>query len=1174
MKRTGIRAICTALFLGCILFTARQALAQLDQGTITGVVQDQTGAVVPGAKVTLTDTDTGLVLQSQSNASGIYTFSPIKIGHYSVSASAPGFKTTTQLHLQLNVQERLNAVLTLPPGTVSQTVTVSTAPPLLQTQQGSVSQVVSTRAINNTPLNGRNWIYIAQLTAGVAPAVGSRGAGTGDFVANGQRAAQNNFILDGVDNNVNVVDFMAGLSYTVRPPPDALAEFKLDTSAYSAEYGHSAGAVLNAAIKSGTNQIHGDLWEYFRNDALDTRDWDALSIPEYRQNQFGATLGFPIIRNKLFFFGDAEADRIVYGSPMTITVPTAKMVKGDFSELLNTSLTGSAKPIQLYQPNSGGGTGGTATLSCNGQNNVFCPAQIDAVAQNLLSLYPKPNTNNGRTYSNYTENITQVSNTFQWDARMDWNISQTDQIYSRFSYLNIKGFVPAPLGELLDGSNGFGNGATGNLSDSFMASETHIFNPNLTNELEFAYSYVNYTFLQSNYNKDVNTGLGLGGVPPINGDGYVNNGGTPLMRVGGIQLLGTHNNDPSDEHMNTYQILDNVTKIVGNHSLKFGVDFQSLRTSTLETSYPRGEYTFGSILTSNSGASFTGYGVADFLADQMDSGSLSNMLASEVIHWYRGVYAQDDWRVNPRLTLNLGLRYDYYQPQKEEANRFANFLSTGPLTPGGGTGVYILPTGIQNKYPLSPAFLAILAKDNITVETSSNPRLTTGQKYNFAPRLGFAFSVDPKTVIFGGSGIFYGGLEPIGGINMSFNYPFAFTDTFPMPSGCVPNSCPSNGVTLETGFAQQIAEGLGNSITNPQANGTVLHSQTPYTVDYNLMVQRALSNNLVASMGYVGNESRHLIESDDGPNYPAALQAPGSSTVKMQPFPDLAGGSGVGLVSFHGVSTYNGLQTKLEKRFADGLEFLATYTWSHSMTDSPAPLGTETYAYRNPTLIPIIKDYQNDQADIRNRVTFNGFYELPFGRGRAHMNQSRLADLAAGGWAADLTFAAQSGSPITISPNITTQVGGGAHAILRRDPYAAGGNPDPTNPKITCATSTRNKTHWFNPCAFANPSVTPIAKGTLVTDYATVVQHLGPPAGQINGPGYEQVSMSLFKNFDTFREQYLQFRVDIFNVFNTPAYGNPGTGINTNGGQITGARSMQSLTPHGRFFQLSAKYVF
>jgi TonB-dependent receptor-like protein len=268
---------------------------------------------------------------------------------------------------------------------------VTTAPPLLQTQSGSTGQVIDAATINATPLNGRNWAFIAQLTAGVAPANGARGQGKGDFNANGQRAEQNNFILDVVDNNTNVVDFLNGASFAVRPPPDALAEFKVQTGSYSAEFGHSAGAVVNASIKSGTNQIHGDLWEYWRNDVLDARDYFATSVPKYRQNQFGATLGLPLIKDKLFFFGDVEANRILLAAPsVTTTVPTPLMRQGNFSELLNTNLTGSAQSVQLYQPNN---ANPATPLSCNGRNNVFCPNQISPTAQKILNLYPLPNIN-------------------------------------------------------------------------------------------------------------------------------------------------------------------------------------------------------------------------------------------------------------------------------------------------------------------------------------------------------------------------------------------------------------------------------------------------------------------------------------------------------------------------------------------------------------------------------------------------------------------------------------------------------------------------------------------------------------------------------------------------------------------------------------------------------------
>ncbi len=307
-----VRKYLTLFTVLTCLFAWHFTNAQVDQGTITGVVEDTTGAVIPNAKVILTNTDTNLVLGRTTDASGVYVFSPLKVGHYKISASAEGFSTTTQENLQLDVQARLNVVITLNPGVATQQVVVNTAPPLIQSEQASVDQVISTQAINDTPLNGRNWVYIAHLTAGVSPSISgqSRGGGSGDFFANGQRATQNDFILDGVDNNVNVIDFMNGTSYSIRPPPDALAEFKIETSNFSAEFGHSAGAVLNASLKSGTNSIHGSAWEYVRNTAFDARNWNALTNPPYHENQFGATLGFPILRNKLFYFGDIEANRI------------------------------------------------------------------------------------------------------------------------------------------------------------------------------------------------------------------------------------------------------------------------------------------------------------------------------------------------------------------------------------------------------------------------------------------------------------------------------------------------------------------------------------------------------------------------------------------------------------------------------------------------------------------------------------------------------------------------------------------------------------------------------------------------------------------------------------------------------------------------------------------------
>jgi hypothetical protein len=437
-RRFAVWSVITAILGVTQLPTA---VAQLDQGTITGIIQDSSGAAIPSAQVTLTNTDTNFVLKTDADSSGIYIFSPVKIGNYTITAASPGFKSTSQEHVRLDVGQRVNVVVALAPGDTSQTITVTTAPPVLDTQSSSVGQVLTTSTINTTALNGRNWVYIAQLTAGVDPATGSRGAGTGDFEANGQGSGQNNFILDGVDNNSSASDELGGSSYVVRPPPDALAEFKISTNAYSAEYGHSAGAVVNASIKSGANQIHGDMWEYFRNNVLDARDFDALTVPRYNQNQFGATLGLPIVRDKLFFFADGEANRIVFGETYVESVPTMRMRQGDFSELLSPSLTGNPQAVQLYQA----GSGGTAKVNCNGQNNVYCSNQIDAIAQKILNLYPAPNANGGLTYNNYNLTSNAIDNRWAWDARVDWNASAKDQAFVRFTYSNEPNFYPQPL---------------------------------------------------------------------------------------------------------------------------------------------------------------------------------------------------------------------------------------------------------------------------------------------------------------------------------------------------------------------------------------------------------------------------------------------------------------------------------------------------------------------------------------------------------------------------------------------------------------------------------------------------------------------------------------------------------------------------------------------------------
>lgn len=1160
------------IVLTLLLVSTASLRAQfLDQGAITGIVQDPSGAVIPGAQVTLTDTDTDLVLHAVTNNTGSFVFSPIKIGHYKIAVSAPGFRTTTQENLTLNIGARLEIPFKLTPGAVSQSVTVTTAPPLLQTQEGSVDQVLTTEQINNTPLNGRNWVFMVQLTPGAVGST-SRAKGTGDFNANGLRAEQNNFVLDGMDNKSISVDYLGGSSFLVNPPPDALAEFKVSSANYSAEFGHSAGAVVDASIKSGTNHVHGDIWEYWRNNILNARDFDALTIPEFRQNLFGATLGFPIVKNRLFFFGDVQENRIAAGQPYTQDVPTALERQGNFSELLNPSLTGSSKPITLYEPNSGG----TKPLACNGKQNVFCPGQLDSVALTVLNLYPQPNANGGKTFANNVQNLSQPQNTWQWDARVDWNATSKDQVFVRFSDFNQMGNYAGPLGPTLDGSCGEGadcvSGLQLDFGNNFVISETHTFTSTLVNEFRFGYDYGHFDTYQLNYTKDIATTLGLGGMPF--GPDFKNNGGLPQIGIGSIAQAGTHAYRPEEEKENEYQILDNVSKTFGRHSLKFGISLQSIRSSTLEPPASHGTYNFSGFFTSANGRAFTGNGIADFLSDQMASGTIGPSSPFNDAQWNISGYGQDDWRLTDRLTLNLGLRYDWFQPYFEMANRQANFFpsSTPGISTGSGTLTY--PIQDQGKLNLSSAFLNNLAANNITLKYSSNRGLTNERVLNFGPRVGFAYSVNPTTVLHGGFGIFYQGQQQAGAaLNLGSNYPFVFSDFFPSPT-CDPKKppCLSNGYNLEKGFQTAIDEGLSSFVSNPSMNGQSLNLKTTYAMDYNLTAQKALTNNLVATAGYVGTMSRHLPVSLN-PNNTVALASPGVNLQPYLPFPKFGS---FAVLNYVGMSAYNSLQTKLEKRMSNGLDFLATYTWSHAMDDASEPLGGGV-GYRDENIIPIQQEYTNSSWDTRHRFTLNGYYQIPFGAGTPHPIHSKVLDAVLGGWATNLTFQVQTGQPFTVGPADTTlAVGGSKRAVAVRDPFAGGGSPDPSNPTITCPTKVRTLQHWYNPCAFRNPLPgTLIPRGQFVTGAANAIAYLGGRSNTVYGPGYNRLDMSYFKSFPTFRSQFLQFRVDAFNLLNIPEYGNPSIANDgQSGGLITHARVGQVYTPDARFFQLSAKYVF
>ena len=1191
MSRTLFLSRCflTALFACCFLLPTA-SYAQVDQGTIAGVVRDTQDKVIVGATVTLINNDTGLTLTRETGASGEYSFAPIKIGTYTVTAGFAGFVTTKREDVRVDVGQILELNFSLRAGAATETVTV-TAQEELQTEQASTGQVFSSKVIDDMPLDGRNYVFAAQLTTGVAaPNQGFRQvAGAGDFTANGGRVSQNDFVLDGVDNNSNMQDFLNGATYAVRPPPDALAEFKVESSDYSAEEGRGTSAAINAALKSGTNQFHGSLWEYFRSDRMAARDYFDTATNAYHQNQFGATVGGPIWRNKAFFFGDAQGTYIsTYVPPSgNQTVPTALERTGDFTEMLDPGNTTHLGSIALYQvggnvtlsPGGGDAVGfAPRYLTCNGVQNVICSP--NPVAEKILNLFPKPNAGGAhQVFNNYTVPATASTiNTTQFDARVDYNFSQKDQMFGRYSYMNNPSDFTPPLG-ILDGG-GFGSdGQDSNYGKSGVFSETHFFSPTLFNEFRLGFNWAHAAYLQPGSKENIAAQYGLGGIPF--GPSL---GGFPNINFGGyINGIGVPSYEPSDELQNVFQILDNVGKTIGKHTLKAGINFQHVRFYGLQPPDGIGSQNFNGTYTSDPGQPnvVTGSGVADFLLDLMNNSSLNTVTPFTDLHWYYAAFVNDDWKVTSRLTLNLGIRWEYTQPIRELHNLQSNFYGTYAGM-NQGTGVLLIPSS-QRSFPIASNLATTLAADNISIQYTSNDYLVNPDRINFAPRLGIAYMLDPKTVVRAGGGLFYGGLENIGlGLNLANNEPFFVSSSFnPVPDVCQDVlgtvTCPTNGETLETGFgaaatspaALAAASGIGTIYANSQ------NAKTAYTVQYNLSLQRALTNSISFTLGYQGNQSRHLRSSYNANTYPGFVPR-GADGQLYSPFHDF----NVVNVAPEGIGRYDSLQAKIDKRYSNGLYFLGGYTWGHCLDDAFGPIGQSAYGgYRNPNLLGFRYDYGSCTQDVRNRATLNAQYELPFGKGRMFADRGGVTDAVVGGWKASLVFQAQSGDPVFLTS--TNQ--GGSYPIRIGDPFGTGGTPDPaTQPNFVCATKTRTLQQWFNPCAFKNPPRAVLTATDPSNNWINVSQAGLLPAGPkgrvgLPGPGFNEVDMSLFKNFlfhirdmaPTF-----QLRGDVFNVLNHPSFGNPGTGLSGANSQAINQTRFSALIPDARVIQVAGRFTF
>lgn len=1207
-----------------VLVSSRYGFSQVDEGAISGTIQDATGALIANAQVTLLNTDQGITLQTRSGSSGGYSFSPVRIGHYSISATAKGFAKTTQQNITVEVAQHLLVNIQLKLGAASETVEVTTAPPLLQTEEASVGQVITQESVNSLPLNGRNFTFLAQLGAGMqTPQADTRGnAASGAFSANGLRPAQNNYLLDGIDNNSNAVDFLNGTNFVILPPLDAIQEFKVQTADFSAELGRSAGAVLNATVKSGTNSLHGAVWEFFRNNVLDASDWFQKNTPtpitaELRLNQFGGSAGGPIIKNKLFFFGDYEGKRRVQGNTEpTSTVPTATERSSGYTNLtdilkangtsapridgLGRSIpTGTIMDPATTRSVAGGATDpvsglknpGTSTIYvrdpfssvCGPGTMVFTtsactdlnmlPAgRLDANAIKLLNLFPNPTSPSASTNFNSSPNLFEHANTF--DTREDFNPNEKQQVFFRFSYADDPQYIPGAFGGVADGGS-FQQGIQTAKSDQAVAAYTYVFSPNTINQLRAGFAHLHTTrFGPDGGTMGIPAQYGIQGIQQVS-----ENGGLPAFGFGGLSTLGSNNFLPSDEVSQTLQVTDDFTKIYGKHNFKMGIEYQHVKFSTLQPAWSRGQFDYNGSFTDVPGNNGVN-GMAQFLlqpeaapatlngnpnpngisysggSDQVYASNINKTYDEKI---YFAPYFQDDWKVTPKLTLNLGLRWDFFGPINEQNGGQANFVPSGPPD---NKPEYIIPASGKDARTLSSSFTTLLAQDGITLNSTGKygQGLVQTQKANFAPRVGFAYQITPKLVTRGGFGMFFNSFENQGyGPNIGENYPFVFNFNYtpqgtdsqvaPVSAGTPFAGCstagPGGTATFEAGFSC-----LSFTPTQVNASGLAMEGlqfsySTPRTYSANLTFQYSLTHSLSAQASYVFTDSEDL-QAGIAANNVTSILPFGHTTsdtiasgLNEVPFPDF--GHGSSYYATVGASQYHGLQTKLEQQFSNGLTYLFAYTFSKTMGDAGDELnGGSLGSYRAPD-VPGLGgakfDWGPADFDIRQVLHFSGGYELPFGKNKAHLNTGAFTNAVFGGWSGNWILTLQGGQPINLSCPTSTTSGTNCNVVK----VAGQSQQLGIKTKITDGT---NLPYWFgNPSAFQQPCELG-ANGPIVGSPTGCIPLTGPAVlgfkqGQTVGPGFHRLDISAFKAFQLSDRISMQFRSEFFNVLNHPNFNAP-----------------------------------
>lgn len=1122
------------LLIALFFVPGQKAQAQFETASVLGYVRDSSGAVVPNVKVTLTNLATNVKQLAKTDSEGKYEFSSVQIGQYQISTEADGFDSSRTEKFTVTTNARQRVDVTVRAGAVSTTVEVTAAAQLLESETSSRGQVVATREVESLPLNGRSYADLVLLVPGARKSVlennGTTTSREGSFNINGQRSAFNNFLLDGLDNNNYGTSNQGFENENISPSPDAVSEFRVETNNYSAEYGRSSGAVINAAIRRGTNQFHGRAWDYVRNTSLNAIGpflATGATNPKFIRNQFGGTFGGPIVRDHAFFFGDYEGMRQIFNNAAsTSTLPSANQRNGLF--YLNDDTTNPNNAIPLKNPITGKTYLGSIPQS-----------DMTQFARAVLTALPAPTA--AGLSNNYTITPRGTINDDKGDGRIDYILNQAWTVFGRYSEHHESIFDPPSIpGRAGGNSNG----------------NVHILNRDVAVGATWTISATKLLDLRFGWSKNEGGKFPIGeGQPSMLVENGITDGlpTAPLVvrslndqSVTGYSQFGAQSSNPQFQNPTIYNPKVNFTWIKGKHSLKLGYEYQAINVEVNDFNPSYGEDDYAGVYAANGNpvnTNATGttlsaqlqeaQNLADFMFGNRSSYSLTNYVIVNLRQRFNFMYLQDDFKVSPNLTVNAGIRYELATPQWERDNKLANF---------------------------DPRTNALLQASKGDIYDRALVNLPVK---NIGPRFGFAYSVDPKTVIRGGYGISFTQWNRAGGENnLTYNGPnvvnASITQVAPTPT-----SVCTNDTQLQSACFRQTQQGYSQYLTSPTyfnpLNVTTRYIprnfSTGYVQSYHLGFQRELPGGFVAELAYVGNKSTHLQILGDYNQATPCIAGNGVTCGSLQTRRPVSNFGPIEIAYGGGNANYNSLQLKIERRVQSGLYLLNAFTYSRGFDLSSGHLETaggdnSRVNYANPR-----QDYGPSGYDQPLADTLSVVYDLPYGHGRLFgANSGRLVNTVLGGWQVTLINTMTSGLPVNITYSLASSsplyV---SNLVTYRPSHAIGGGPitAPSSSHVKTATQLKG---YFTSANLVNPTTYPWGNVSRNSERSSA---------------FYQADLGLHKAFPLWSDSSnLDFRAEAFNVLNKVNYAQPNSTFgNSSFGTITTAFPARQL-------QLAAKIIF